>query len=164
MEEQVKLVPINGVWSCVPFCLGSNAWKDVQFTLFWKISLKERNTLSEYLTRSYSPRWQRRSYEYEGGGGGGGAGDFRHRMASSTNMTDHATLSAAAAGRSRWVKECLFRSLMACSSARTKMNTKMLESRLETLQWGRNIVLIWGITKPFQKMKFLALYSKCMEL
>ena len=28
---------------------------------------------------------------------------------------------------------------------------KMLESRLETLQWGRNIVLIWGITKPFQQ-------------
>ena len=100
----------------------------------------KRKTLGEYLTRSYSPRWQRRSYEYEGGGGGGGgAGDFRHRMASSTNMTDHATLSAAAAGRSRWVKECLFRSLMACSSAKTKMTTKMLESRLETLQWGRNV-------------------------
>ena len=28
---------------------------------------------------------------------------------------------------------------------------KMLESRLETLQGGRNIVLIWGITKPFQQ-------------
>ena len=28
---------------------------------------------------------------------------------------------------------------------------KILESRLETLQWGRNIVLIWGITKPFQQ-------------
>ena len=25
------------------------------------------------------------------------------------------------------------------------------ESRLETLLWGRNIVLIWGITKPFQQ-------------
>ena len=44
------------------------------------------------------------------------------------------------------------------------MQSKMLESRLETLQWGRNLVLIWGITKPFQKMKFLALYSKSMQL
>jgi len=40
----------------------------------------------------------------------------------------------------------------------------MLESRLETLQCGCNIVLIWGITKLFQKMKFLALYSKSMQL
>ena len=28
---------------------------------------------------------------------------------------------------------------------------KMLESRLETLLWGRNIVLICGITKPFHQ-------------
>ena len=29
--------------------------------------------------------------------------------------------------------------------------SKMLEYRLEMLQWGRNIVLIRGITKPFQQ-------------
>ena len=42
--------------------------------------------------------------------------------------------------------------------------SKMLESRLETLKWVRNIVLISGITKPFQKMKFLAIHAKSLEL
>ena len=41
---------------------------------------------------------------------------------------------------------------------------KRLQTTVETLQWGRNILLIWGVTKPFQKMKFLALYSKSMQL
>ena len=35
------------------------------------------------------------------------------------------------------------------------------DSRSETLLWGRNIVLIWGITKPFQKMKLLYIQRVC---
>ena len=50
-----------------------------------------------------------------------------------------------------------------------RVSTKMLESRMETLLWARNIVLIWGITKPFQQnevpcyacKEFRALKSKC---
>ena len=37
---------------------------------------------------------------------------------------------------------------------------KMLEYRLEMLQWGRNIVLIWGITKPFQQNEVLCYTCK----
>ena len=36
--------------------------------------------------------------------------------------------------------------------------------RVQMLQWGHNIVLNWGITKSFQKMKFFAIHAKSLEL
>lgn len=41
---------------------------------------------------------------------------------------------------------------------------KRLKTRGKTLHWGGNTLSIWGITKPLQKMKFLALYSKSVQL
>ena len=47
-------------------------------------------------------------------------------------------------------RACTPGKIMTCVELTVLMATDQ-ESRLETILWGRNIVLIWGITKPFQQ-------------